>query len=421
MRIHKAIATLIVALAALSPVPLAWQFLAHAGQVQEGKAKAVPKKGAVDEKAIRALIAQLGDDAFDKRETAGKRLADIGEPARQQLEKAAKEDQDPEVRERARLIIRAIEGTLFFQVRLFEGHQRQGPGPGVWITRLAITPDGRQLLTAGPDGLRLWDISTGKLVRFFGEHPAGSTAEWSLAISADGRRAITGSNGNNLVRVWDLGTGKLVQTLKGHTDEVWGVALFPDGRRAVSASWDKTIRIWDVPTGRELRSFSAGDKIRCLALSADGKRLAAGHFFDHFQPGTLRVWDPDRGQELQAFPGHTQSIASVVFSPDQKSVLTTGFDKTVRLWDLASGKEQRCFKGHQGRACWAAFTPDGRRIVSCASDADPTVRLWDVKSGEQIRCSDPCKDGILCLAVLPDGRRCITCGQDCSVRLWQWK
>jgi len=371
------------------------------------------------EEHVQELIKALDSGEFSKRHAAQRALEKIGEPALAALEKAAASG-SAEVAARARLAIRAIQKTLFIQVRAFEGHRpRPDSGDGSWVTRVALTPDGRQALTAGPDGLRLWDIRTGKVILFFGQPERRETASWAVAISADGQRAITGSNGS-MVRVWDLKTGKLLQTIAGHTNEVWGVAFLRDGRRAVSASWDTTIRIWDIQTGRELRRFSAGDKMRSMALSGDGKRLAVGHFVTESQPSTLRLWDLDKGQEMRSFIGHTQAIVSVAFSPDQKSLLTASWDKTVRLWNLTSGKEERCFR-HQGRACWADFTPDGCHVVSSGNDMDPVIRVWDLQSAKQIRGSETCPSGMLCLTVLPDGRHCISAGRDCSVRLWEWK
>jgi WD40 repeat protein len=68
--------------------------------------------------------------------------------------------------------------------------------------------------------------------------------------------------------------------------------------------------------------------MRSMAFSADGQRLAVGHFFTESQPATLRVWDLDKGREIRSFAGHTQVIASVAFSPDGKSFLTASWDKT---------------------------------------------------------------------------------------------
>jgi hypothetical protein len=117
------------------------------------------KKEAQDEKAIRALIAQLGDASFQVREAAGNRLVSIGEPAFDPLEKTERESTDPEVRYSTGLLIKEISKGLFSQARGFEGHHE---GKQTWVTRIAVTPDGRRAVSAGSDALRCWDLASGK-------------------------------------------------------------------------------------------------------------------------------------------------------------------------------------------------------------------------------------------------------------------
>src|SRR4029077_11245778 len=112
------------------------------------------KKEAADGKAIRALIQQLGDDSFEKREAADKRLAEIGEPALEHLEKVMKAG-DLEVRARASDLIHAIRKSFIHELRRFDGHTRD---KGAEATRVAVSTDGKFLVTAGSGMLRYWEI-----------------------------------------------------------------------------------------------------------------------------------------------------------------------------------------------------------------------------------------------------------------------
>jgi WD40 repeat protein len=371
------------------------------------------KPPAADPAAIRRLIAQLGDESFTTREAAGKKLAAIGEPALALLREAAEESDIAEVRRRAQQLVSQIERKVFGQVRTFEGHTGFQLR---WAIRVAVAPDGKRAVSTGFDGLRFWDLATGKQTRFLD----GNRGYWALHFSRGGRRLIAGGN-DNIVRVFEVKTGKLLNQLNGHTAAVWGAVLLPGGKQAVTGAWDQTLRVWDVETGKELRRFkNAGGNVRCLALSPDGKTLAAGHFEREGGAGTVRLWDVEKSVQLRAFEGHTEEVSSVAFSPDGRLLVSSSFDHTVRLWNVATAKEVKTLKGHTGRVEQAVFTPEGKRVLSCGDEQDPTLRLWDVTSGKLIYVSRPVEGGLLGIAALPDGRQCLTAGKDGLVRLWRW-
>jgi hypothetical protein len=388
---------------------------AQATQNTDPNKETPAKKDVASEQTIRDLIKQLGDDVYDKREAADKRLEAIGEPAVPLLQKAAQENPDAEVRERAAALVKRLGNALFTQIRRFEGH---AGGEAPWLTRVAVTPDGRLAVSVGTDALRCWDLATGKQDIVLERK---GTYCWGFAISADGKRVIAGCAGKQ-AHVFDLTTGKRVQRFTNHKGAVWGVALTADGKQAISGGDDRTIRVWEVDSGKEIRTFKGVvDNIRCLALSTNGKLVATGHFTGDDQPAPVRVWDFATGTELRACHGHREAITSVAFSPDGKSLLSTSWDTTVRLWDVATGKELKCFEGHTNRAEYAAFTPDGKRIVSSGNAYDSTLRLWDVASGKQLLQTEVVPGGLWGVAVLPDGRHCVSAGGDSVVRLWQWK
>jgi WD40 repeat protein len=388
-------------------------FLGSQALAQDNVKTPEAKKTSVDDNTIRTLIAQLGDSAFAVREAAHKRLADLGEPALEMLQKAAKENVDPEVREHLRQLVQAITSSFFTEVRAFER-------PQGYTQRLAVTPDGRKVVAIGFGSLRCLNLADGKETVAF-EWPATLRFSWAFGMAPDGLRVIVGSD-DHMARVFDVKTGKLINELKGHTGALYGAALMPGGKRAVTGGMDRSLRLWDVDSGKELRAFdNVPDNVQYVAVSPDGKLLAVGHTIGYEVPGTIRIWDIESGKEVRALTGHTQRLCSVRFSKDGKTLLSSSFDKTVRLWDVAQGKLLKTFQGHPGRVESAAFTVDEKRVISVGDENNPIVIMWDVASGAILYQTTPLGAGLLDVAVLPDGRHCLTCGKDGTIRLWAWK
>jgi WD40 repeat protein/mono/diheme cytochrome c family protein len=237
-----------------------------------------------------------------------------------------------------------------------------------------------------------------------------------VAFSADGRLAASGSEDRTL-RLWDVATGKELRRFLGHTEEVLSVAFAADSSRIISGSRDRTVRLWDVMSGKELRRFSGHtDRVSGVALAPDGRRLASGGW-DH----TVRLWDVERGVEQCQCSGHTGRVSSVAFAPDGSRVLSGSHDGSVRLWDAATGREIRCFEGHIREVYTVAFAPHGRQVLSGGNDQ--TVRLWDVSTGKVLRTFAGHGSAVVVVAYSADGRRILSgCsqyrGSGPTLRVW---
>jgi WD40 repeat protein len=250
----------------------------------------------------------------------------------------------------------------------------------------------------------------------------------TMALSSDGRLALsTGTMDDTTFKLWDVASGKSLRTFRGHTMHVNAVAFSPDGRFALSGSDDHTMRLWDVSTGKELRRFTTRrmpigrgwDRVLSVAFSPDGRFALAG--------GDLTLWDVNAGTELREFQGHTGSVTSVAFSPDGLLVLSGSSDHSLKLWEVTTGKEIRSFQGHEQHVTSVVFSPDGRLALS--GSADGTVRLWDVATGRTIRSfvfdaerrgtSGRYMNDVTSVAFSSDGRSVLAAGANNTPKIWE--
>jgi WD40 repeat protein/tRNA A-37 threonylcarbamoyl transferase component Bud32 len=197
----------------------------------------------------------------------------------------------------------------------------------------------------------------------------------------------------------------------GHDGAVRGVGFLP-GVEAVSAGADRTLRLWDVATGRERLVFgSTPQEIGCLAVSPVEAVVFAGH------GAGIRQWDAASGREMQRFLGHTDAVRSLAVSPDGTQVLSGGDDRSLRLWDVQSGGEITRFLGHRARVTSVALSGDGRWAAS--GSQDQTLRLWDLATGREVRSFAVPRGQVLAVAFAPDGRAVLSSHFDTTVRLWE--
>lgn len=209
----------------------------------------------------------------------------------------------------------------------------------------------------------------------------------------------------------------------GHMSLIRSIVFTPDGQRLISASDDKTIRIWDLKSGRTVSTLR-GDigegeagKIYTLAISPDGQWLAAGGRTG--LPGMsrhpIRIYDLSTGQFAFLLDGHVEPVLSLAFSPDGKLLGSGGMDDRAVLWNLADGSRAAVLEGHKGDVNGIRFTPAGGRVVTGSDDR--SLRIWSVGDGGTIATLEGHTDLVVSVAVSKDGS-IASSSFDQTVRLW---
>jgi WD40 repeat protein len=235
-------------------------------------------------------------------------------------------------------------------------------------------------------------------------------AVWNVCISADGKRVLTSSSDKSL-RLWDAHTGKCLHVLKGHTERIVGAALSRDGKRALSGSDDRTIRLWDTTTGKELDKLTGhANCIWSVAFGPEGEAISG------CCDGSVHRWDLKRGRNLDVLLAHPGPVRSVAYSARSKLAASACGLQSIHLWDLENGKVIRTITHITNNDVNIVFSPDGKRLVANHGSAH-IVHLLDVETGKEIkRFAVP---SAYCMAFSSDGKRLVTGGYaDRTVRVW---
>jgi eukaryotic-like serine/threonine-protein kinase len=235
-------------------------------------------------------------------------------------------------------------------------------------------------------------------------------------IWTDGKTFITEDPGKTRT-VWDVDSGKEIRSFKSSNFRMplTGWAVSSDGKKiATFDDKDKTIKLWNVETGKEILTFKEqSGLVGNGAFSPDGKMIVNGFRYTK----KLILWDAVNGSEIRSFlDGDPDNIDAIVFSPDSKKFACGYSSGRIMLFDVAGGQKPMILDGHTASVECLAFTPDGKKIVS--GSWDKTLKVWDTKSGKDLLTLKGNSGIVWSVAVSPDGKKIASGSEDMYLKLW---
>jgi len=232
----------------------------------------------------------------------------------------------------------------------------------------------------------------------------------AMVFTPDGRYALFAS-ADKSVRVWELDRNIEVRRLIGHTASVWSVAVSPDGQRVLSGGADNTVRLWELASGRELLKLEGHlGLVSSVAFSSDGRRALSGSYDQ-----SVWLWDLDKGEKIKSFKGPMKFVNSVAFIPQSTHAAIAGGNFVV-VWDTLTGAEVRRLAEQPSSITMLAVSADGKRLLTGSDDR--VVRWWNLEEGKLLRRFDGHTSYVKCVAFSSDGRQALSGGADHRVFLW---
>jgi len=233
----------------------------------------------------------------------------------------------------------------------------------------------------------------------------------AVHVSRDGRTAVSGGEDRS-VRVWDVRSGRSLHTLEGHGGRVTSVRLTGDGREVLSASEDGTVTRWSADREECGQTFTGHTgAVRSAEMSRDARIVLSGG-----DDGTLRIWDASTGACLRTIAAHKAGVACVGLSADGRFAFSGSRDRTLRLWNVATGQQVTLLTGHTSGVTTARLSENARVVLSGSNDR--TLRLWEVATGRCIRTLTGHAEYVQSVWLCNDGRFALSGGGDATLKLW---
>lgn len=287
---------------------------------------------------------------------------------------------------------------------------RVGPLPS--ITALAFRGDGRLLAVGSLGSVVLWDLVDGRPALTLTDVPGPVHA---LAFSRDGKRLAVGAGlpaRSGVVRVYDVPGGTLLHDFDGHGDVVFGLAFRPDGGQLASASFDQTVRFWDLIAARPAGVFRGhSDFVYDVAYDRDGRTVLSAS-----KDRAVKRIDAAKVKEVRTYSDHNDDVLAVAVAPGGGRFVTAGHEPQLRWWSADDAKPARRVGGHGGPVHQLAFSGDGSLLISGGGDG--AVRLWDGRSGAFQKSLPGPTDWQYAVALSADATLAAAGGWDGLLRVW---
>jgi hypothetical protein len=273
------------------------------------------------------------------------------------------------------------------------------------ITALAYRPDGKVLAVGQYSEVLLLDPEQNEIISRLGRQAGKVTG---VAYSPDGQvLAVAASEPGKVgeVRLYRPATqntaGAPEKVLTGHKDAILDLAFSPNGKLLATAGYDRLIKVWDVASGKELRTLKDhSDAVYGVSFSPDSLLLASGS-----ADRAVKIWDVNTGGRLLTLSESTDWVYTVAWSPDGQHVVAAGVDKSIRVWQITrdSARIVQSAFGHEAAVIRLVYAADGRTLYSVGEDR--VTKSWDTARLLERKVYDRQSDTVLALAVRGDQRQ----------------
>ena len=272
--------------------------------------------------------------------------------------------------------------------------------------------DTETLLIVSFNTIFFFDIRTKKCIHRLNGHSIRIT---DANFSIDGKKIVSTSF-DKTIRVWDAQTGECLQTMKGHTDTISSAMFSRNCSTIVSASDDKTIRLWNVNTGDCLQILEGHKSLVWMAKfsSNDIKIVSAS------DDRTIRIRDIETDNEcIHVLMGHEKTVYSAIFSQDGNRIVSASADNSVRIWDSDNGRCLLVLSGHTKTVFHAIFSHDSKSVISASEDS--TIQIWDSMTGKRLQILCGHTNTVYSVFLSSDDKTIISASADKTIRLWDFK
>ncbi|CDH48442.1 wd repeat-containing protein 61 [Lichtheimia corymbifera JMRC:FSU:9682] len=254
--------------------------------------------------------------------------------------------------------------------------------------------------------VKCWDASTGEFKYELKEHALGV-----MSVDTHGSRAVTASL-DAIIAIWDLeNNGTLVKKIVGDPGQTWSARFSPDGESIATGSHSGNIHIYNIETGEKTTTFSAKGFIMSIAYSPDGQFLAAGA-----DDGGIYVYNTETGQLAHTFSDHTMAVRSLTFASDNRTLISGCDDKCIHVYDVEHGQLASILTGHTSWILSVAANPDISKQQLASGSADGKVKVWDLGMRSVIETHEGDEGEVWNVAWNSEGTKLVSVSSDKTIR-----
>ncbi|KAL4761092.1 uncharacterized protein BDW70DRAFT_168156 [Aspergillus foveolatus] len=229
----------------------------------------------------------------------------------------------------------------------------------------------------------------------------------SVSFSRD-LRLLASASFDRTVKIWDTATGSLQRTLDGHNNWVMSAVFSHDAQLLASASDDRTVKIWDTATGSLKHTLGHDDRVTSAVFSHDSRLLASA-----LDDRTVKIWDTGTGSFQHTLEGHSDWVRSDSFSHNSRLLASASDDATVKIWDTETGFLQHTLEGHDGWVRSVVFSHNSRLLASASDDG--TVKIWDTATGSLQHTLEGHSDWVRSVSFSHDSRLLASASDDATI------